>query len=233
MQEIWEPLKCTVEHGDNYEVSTYGRVRNTITKKNLKLSKSKRGYVSVALYLHQKPKRYFVHTLVALAFIPNPENKPQVNHIKGKEKDNNWIGNLEWATQSENMKHAYSTGLEKVRRGTKIKTSKLTEKNVVDIKKLLMQGHTQQSIADRFNISRGNIKNIQLGTHWSHVEVDGFKPFKRSKNSLTKLSDKDVIKIRELYRTGEYTMQRLADQFGVSNPLISDIIHYKRWRNIS
>ena len=76
----------------------------------------KRGYYTVAIYENGVRKFKKVHRLVAEAFIPNPENKSQVNHIDGN-KLNNDVSNLEWATNSENQKHAYKVGLQKIRRG--------------------------------------------------------------------------------------------------------------------
>lgn len=68
------------------------------------------GYHRVTLYKDNKPKHCPVHRLVAETFIPNPENKPTVNHIDGN-KANNSISNLEWSTHSENSQHAYDNGL--------------------------------------------------------------------------------------------------------------------------
>lgn len=93
----------------NYEVSNYGRVRNW--KGYIKSLKHDRyGYPTVDLYNNSKRTEKLVHRLVANAFIPNPENKPTVNHIDG-DKMNNKIDNLEWNTHKENMQHAVRTGL--------------------------------------------------------------------------------------------------------------------------
>jgi hypothetical protein len=92
-----------------YGVTRDGRVYSFRSKRFLSLNVSARGYVQVKL---GKGTFYLVHRLVAEAFIPNPHCKPQVNHVDGNKK-NNCVENLEWATPSENTRHAYAHGLQR------------------------------------------------------------------------------------------------------------------------
>jgi hypothetical protein len=92
-----------------YEVNEHGEVRNIKTKHVLTPCANKKGYLKINL----NKKSFFIHRLVAKAFIPNPENKPFVNHIDGNKANNN-VNNLEWVTNSENMIHAYKNGLRNV-----------------------------------------------------------------------------------------------------------------------
>jgi hypothetical protein len=101
-----------------YQVSNTGRVRSTQNNHGThRIQEVKRTirsksclYMYVQLWRKNKPITYAVHRLVALHFIPNPKQKPMVNHIDGNKLNNNaW--NLEWCTCSENHKHAYDTGL--------------------------------------------------------------------------------------------------------------------------
>ena len=98
-EELWKPI----ESFENYEVSTSGRVKNTITDRMMKLN-SKCGYLCISLVNTFRQKSFKVHRLVALTFIPNPENKTDVNHMD-KNKHNNNISNLEWNTRAENNLH--------------------------------------------------------------------------------------------------------------------------------
>ena len=95
-----------------YEINEYGVLRNVKTQKVVKGSAEKNGYQRVRIEnkLLGAVIRTSIHQLVAEAFIPNPENKPQVNH-KDLNKLNNHVSNLEWSTGSENMKHAYANGI--------------------------------------------------------------------------------------------------------------------------
>lgn len=114
MNEIWKPMK---DYEGYYEVSNKGRIKSLerkqgnrmLKEKILKLPIYRTGYPYVFLSKNGKNKKYTIHRLVAEAFIPNPENKPVVNHIDSV-RDNNFVENLEWATVSENMFHAYTLG---------------------------------------------------------------------------------------------------------------------------
>lgn len=88
-----------------YTVDDFGQVFNRKCKK-IKAFPDKDGYLKVNLWNGTKYKSYFVHRLVATAFIPNTEQKPQINHKNGVKSDNR-VENLEWATQSENMRHCF------------------------------------------------------------------------------------------------------------------------------
>ena len=140
MKEIWKDIKG---YEEMYQISNLGNVksltRNTKNKYKqehfLKLFISKNGYKRVELRKYKKGKKYCVHRLVALAFIPNPLNKPQVNHINGIKTDNR-VENLEWATNSENIKHAIKTGLithESILIKSKLGCKKL-EKPIIQLK---------------------------------------------------------------------------------------------------
>lgn len=116
MKEIWR----TIKFNPNYKVSNLGRVKGIrrrvnhwrggtrLQEENILMLQKGLAYLHVSL--NSRKKVYLIHRLVAEAFIPNPENKPQVNH-KDCDKHNNCVSNLEWVTRSENMLHAYKNGL--------------------------------------------------------------------------------------------------------------------------
>jgi NUMOD4 motif/HNH endonuclease len=120
---IWKPVKG---FEGLYEISDTGHVRGlnrrvnhkngsiTINARLLKPRVKKWGYLEVRLSKNANAFTKFIHILLAEAFIPNPENKKEVNHKNGKRLDNS-LSNLEWVTHSENVKHAYDNGLIKLK----------------------------------------------------------------------------------------------------------------------
>ena len=127
VNEIWEPVKGFEGY---YEVSNTGKVlgieRMVVLKSGLRTIKSRflktrinnYGYTEVRLTKDGKTTTTFIHILLAKAFIPNPYKKLEVNHINGIKTDNR-IENLEWCTHSENINHAYQSGLLQ-KRGIKV-----------------------------------------------------------------------------------------------------------------
>lgn len=100
MKEIWKDIPG---YEGKYQVSNKGEIKNIKLNKYRKQRKDKDGYSIVDLF-YNKPKTFKVHRLVALSFIPNPKNLPQINHIDGN-KLNNRVNNLEWCTPSFNSNH--------------------------------------------------------------------------------------------------------------------------------
>lgn len=102
LEEVWKDIEG---YEGLYQVSSWGRVRSVFRYyKILRGLKTTNGYLRVALCKNGKTKFHSVHRVVAQAFIPNPQNKPQVNHID-ENKDNNHVENLEWCTAKENTNH--------------------------------------------------------------------------------------------------------------------------------
>lgn len=112
MDEVWNDIQHVC---GSYQISSFGRIRNKKTGRILKLRPSHRGYLKTNISIGGRLKTVFPHRLVAENFIPNPNNLPQVNHKDGN-KENNHLDNLEWCSDTENMRHAFATGLNKGKR---------------------------------------------------------------------------------------------------------------------
>lgn len=111
--EIWKDI---VEYEGLYQISNYGNVKNKHNKL-LKLRKDKNGYLIAYLYKNNIMKCKKTHRLVAQAFIPNIHNKPQINHKDGN-KENNYVDNLEWVTNKENIIHCWENNFHKKKFGS-------------------------------------------------------------------------------------------------------------------
>lgn len=109
MEELWKNAVYDGVTYEGYKVSNLGRVkslnyRNTGKEGVLRATETKIGYLQVTLYKDGKGERFYIHRLVAESFIPNPENKPEVNHID-EDKTNNSIENLKWVWHKDNINH--------------------------------------------------------------------------------------------------------------------------------
>ena len=157
MSEIW---KDVAGYEGYYRVSNYGRVKSLKSKtKNadnvLSAARGTGGYLFVTLRKSGNQKHFDIHRLVANAFIPNPENFPQVNHKNGIKGDN-LTNNLEWVTQSGNIKHAYSMGLMENTRAALRKKSKTPEGR----RQLDVLHKSKQKAVFAICVREGNIKRF-------------------------------------------------------------------------
>lgn len=153
--EVWKDIEG---YEGLYQISNVGNVKSlarakkdtlgriqSIKEKILKAAADKDGYFRVVLQKNGEKKNKIAHRLVAQAFIPNPDNKPQINHIDGN-KQNNRLSNLEWCTLAENRIHAFNTGLQFVHKGEKNHLSKSVKQLDKDTNKLIrMFGSTREA----------------------------------------------------------------------------------------
>lgn len=110
-----------------------------------------------------------IHRMVATTWIANVDGKDCINHINGIKHDNR-VENLEWCTVQENNKHAISSGLVYILKGEEIGNSKLTEKEVLEIRqKFIPRRVTRKILSKEYNVSEATIKDIVRGKTWTHL----------------------------------------------------------------
>lgn len=215
-EEIWKPV---VGYEGLYEVSNKGRVRSLNRKVSnghgfyikegrvLAISKTTTGYWKVELKKSGEKRRSMkVHRLVAFAFIPNSENKPNINHIDGNPLNNN-VENLEWCTQSENMLHANKVGLRKKRNGFNFCKEKI-------ISEYLSEGKTLTYLSRKY---KTNIKTISNYLKKNNIEVRGNKEYKRIYNI-------DLEQLAVDFEKG-LKNKELAEKYNTNSALIATYRH--------
>lgn len=184
-------LRTRIDGFEFYEVDRNGNVyslnrmvkgrncmRNT-GNRILRPTKDKDGYLYVVLQENGKITTKKIHRIVGETFIPNPNNLPQLNHIDGI-KIHNYPENLEWCTSSENIQHSYNANLKHIttkqktlasirHRGEGSSTAKLTEIQVLEIKRRALSGEKQITLSREFNVTDTSINYIIKGKTWKHL----------------------------------------------------------------
>lgn len=151
-----------------YKVSELGNVKNVKTGRVLKKRVCKKnGYQMVALCVNGVRDMRTIHSIVAEAFISKPLRRYCVNHIDGN-KLNNSLYNLEWVSYSENTKHALANNLRTPPKGEKHFFSKLTNSNVLNIRKLYKK-YGSLVLSHKYNVSQETITSIVRRQTWKHI----------------------------------------------------------------
>lgn len=165
MREITEDI-IGVKTKNKYYACENGYIFSEYSNRYLSFDITKEGYLRVYI----AGKNYLVHRIIAKCFIENPDNKPEVNH-KDCNKKNNHVENLEWVTRKENNNYSptYLNRVKNIKRGEDNNFSRLTEREVLEIIKLLEYGEDNNYIAEIFNVTPKTIRNIKNLKTWKHI----------------------------------------------------------------
>lgn len=152
-----------------YKVNSLGIIYNKRFLKQSKCSLDKDGYKIVGICFNGLQKNERLHRIIAKTFIPNPENKPYVNHINGIKTDNR-VENLEWVTPKENTQHAIKNKLFNPF-GSNNKRSKLNEIDVLNIRNETknIKRYNRKKLSEKYNVSESIIKRIVINETWKHL----------------------------------------------------------------
>lgn len=208
--EVWKSIAT------GYEVSSLGRIKSYWRGKPriLKLTLV-RGYWNVGLMIDGKQKHFSVHRLVATAFVPNPEGKPQVNHINGIKTDNR-VENLEWTTVAENTQHAYDNNLAKS--GEDNYLAKLTNVQAQYVREN-PNNLTGRELAKKFAVDETVISLIQRGKAYKHA--GGSIREGRKRSTLTDAQRKEI----RAKRAAGAKFKDIANEFGLHLSTVYKIIY--------
>ena len=169
MNEIWKPIKGI----EQYQVSNKGNVKSLRTNVILKQRLDRYGYPRLTLDLGKGKKAYkTIHRLVAENFLPNPENKPQVNHIDANKLNNN-LENLEWCTCKENVQHIHKLKRNPDVNGEKNPMSKFTNHDAWLIR-YAYEDLSNYKLAKVLGVNDETIRSIRNGTSFKNVKYSDY-----------------------------------------------------------
>ena len=183
MDEIWKDINS---YEGIYQISNYGRIRSLtryvncspdnsfghiLKGKILKQGDNGNGYKYISLKKNGKRKNFYVHFLVAEAFIGERPRGADINHIDCN-KSNNTLKNLEYISRQENINHAVKNGLLKNRnhaKGEKQGSAKLNNQKVILIRAFFNFGVSNKKLSEIFKIHKATVSNVVLRQTWKHL----------------------------------------------------------------
>lgn len=211
----------------HYSVSDTGEVINEATGRILKQQYTKDHYKCVSIYVNSKAKLCRVHRLVAAAFIPNPENKPYVNHINGI-RDDNRLENLEWCTPSENIQHAVDTGLMPPSNAKAVRQYGLDGKLIKEYESLAEASRITNTNDEKITMCCKGQRRTSNDFQWRYASdnIDELSPVAACPTKKRKIAQLDAV-------TGEIiqifdSMCAAAKAVNGSSGAISNIVNKKK-----
>lgn len=232
MREMWKQVPGWEGY---YSASSLGRIKRDAGSPRCKADRlitpalSKYGYFLVSpVRVGYKQRPVAVHRIILETFVgPPPTDKHQGNHLNGIKTDNR-VANLEWATRSENIAHAYANGLHGRYIGSAASAAKLSEADVVDILARVAAREYRRDIAARFGVSTKAIDEIVGGHHWTHVQRPDLSTKRKGRDVLT---PDDVRDIKRRLAVGD-RKKDIAVAYGVSVGAIQHIHSGFTWKDI-
>tara|TARA_Y100000296_G_C5163008_1_gene252946 strand:+ start:199 stop:879 length:681 start_codon:yes stop_codon:yes gene_type:complete len=201
----------------NYCVTPDGKVYSVQSERYLSLSDNY-GYKRATLRNEDGAKTFRVHRLVAFAFLGIPVDPDMVvNHIDG-DRSNNHVTNLEWCTQSGNVKHAHATGL--VKDARRHSQRSLTDELVHKICRLIQDGSRNKDIVDMLNVDKGRVAEIRNGSCYPDISCE--YDFTKVPSSRRKLSTEKLTLVCEMLQD-KRTYVEIKQATGCSSSTISRI----------
>lgn len=233
IEEIFKPIFINgIE--THYEVSNKGNVRNSNTGKILQPEVSNCGYLRVGIYYVKDNRRYHmhgsVHRLVAIAFIPNPDNLPEVNHKDGN-KTHNWVENLEWSSSSDNDYHAYATGLKKKIYGENSHLHKYSRDTIEKACKLMESGkYVLREISEMTEVPVRMLGFVRLRKSWCNVSKNyHIENCKRSHwYDGSHYSMRQMENVFRLLSENKLSIYDISDRTGVSVATIRNVVTHRK-----
>lgn len=197
----------------------------------MKVFETDKGYQYVKLWINNKSVAAFIHRLVASSYIPNPENKPEVNHKDGV-KSNNFVWNLEWVTSKENKTHAKNMNLLNPAKCENQGKSKYTNKQIKKVCKLLEKNkNTLKEISEKTSVSMDTIYSIRSKGIWTEISKKYTFPEIPYKSTST-YTHKQIKKVCKMLSKGK-SIEKIVKKTKVKKGTVKDIYKRRRWTDIS